>query len=510
MLGISHVYASSFLKARAGSPHGYDIVDHNTLNPEIGDAASFGAYIEALHQHGMGQLLDIVPNHMGVGGDDNAWWLDVLENGEASTYATYFDIDWHPVDPALHNKVLLPFLADHYSTVLEQGELKLVFAPEPGAFGVRYYEHLFPLDPRTYPQILDAGHAALAETGSNHDAANELAGLSADCQSLPRRTELSASHREQHRERGAACKRRLAELCRVRPEFLAGVERAVAQFSGTPGEPANLDLMHRLLEAQAYRLAHWLVASDEINYRRFFDINELAGIRMDNRAVFNATHRLIERLIASGEVNSLRIHHPDGLSDPHDYYCELQRLTRSAAGDTGGDTTPYLLVEKILASHEHLPADWPVAGTTGYEVAQLLNGLFVYPGAVRHLSRLYARFIGQKTDFDQALYAHKKLIIHSALASELSVLANLASAIARSDRHTRDFTYQRLRDALAEVVACFPVYRTYITRKRISEQDHRYVRWAIERAKQRSPAAALEVFDFIQSLLTPPRPGEHS
>jgi (1->4)-alpha-D-glucan 1-alpha-D-glucosylmutase len=204
----------------------------------------------------------------------------------------------------------------------------------------------------------------------------------------------------------------------------------VAQFSGTPGEPANFDLMYRLLEAQAYRLAHWLVASDEINYRRFFDINELAGIRMDDRAVFNATHRLIERLIASGEVNSLRIHHPDGLSDPHDYYCELQRLTRSAAGDTGGDTTPYLLVEKILASHEHLPADWPVAGTTGYEVAQLLNGLFVYPGAVSHLSRLYARFIGQKTDFDQALYAHKKLIIHSALASELSVLANLASAIA--------------------------------------------------------------------------------
>ena len=284
----------------------------------------------------------------------------------------------------------------------------------------------------------------------------------------------------------------------------------MAQFSGTPGEPANFDLMYRLLEAQAYRLAHWLVASDEINYRRFFDINELAGIRMDDRAVFNATHRLIERLIASGEVNSLRIHHPDGLSDPHDYYCELQRLTRSAAGDTGGDTTPYLLVEKILASHEHLPADWPVAGTTGYEVAQLLNGLFVYPGAVSQLSRLYARFIGQKRDFDQALYAHKKLIIHSALASELSVLANLASAIARSDRHTRDFTYQRLRDALAEVVACFPVYRTYITRKRISEQDHRYVRWAIERAKQRSPAAALEVFDFIQSLLTPPRPGEHS
>ena len=174
-LGISHLYLSPVTEAAPGSPHGYDIVDHNTLNPEIGDAASFGAYIEALHQHGMGQLLDIVPNHMGVGGDDNAWWLDVLENGEASTYATYFDIDWHPVNPALHNKVLLPFLADHYGTVLEQGELKLVFVPEPWTFVVRYYEHLFPLDPRTYPQILDAGHAALAETGSNHDAADELA-----------------------------------------------------------------------------------------------------------------------------------------------------------------------------------------------------------------------------------------------------------------------------------------------------------------------------------------------
>jgi len=510
-LGISHIYASPILKARAGSPHGYDIVDHNTLNPEIGDAADLDACIEALQRHDMGLILDIVPNHMGVGGDDNAWWLDVLENGEASRYAAYFDIDWHPINPALHNKVLLPFLGAHYGTVLEQGELMLGLDPERGAFGVRYFEHLFPIDPRSYPQILTAHvDQGQGQTGIPPAANRAIAALIADCRSLPRRTELSVAQRQTRHSGGLACKQQLAALYREQPQVRSFLDDSIRQFNATPGEARSFDAMHRLLEAQAYRLAYWQVAADEINYRRFFDINELAGICMENGEVFAATHHLIRQLLTAGQVNGLRIDHPDGLSDPCRYFHNLQQLTAAAHTGSGRqDVSCYLLVEKILARHERLPADWPVAGTTGYEAAYLINGLFVYPDSERLLSRMYRRFSGIAADFEELLYRSKMLIIRSALASELIVLANLAGRVARSDRYTRDFTDQSLRTALAEVVACFPVYRTYITRQRVSETDCRHVHWAIAQAKKRSPAADIQIFDFIEALLLFTRFADH-
>lgn len=510
LLGISHVYASPFLKARAGSPHGYDIVDHNALNPEIGDEKSFTSYVETLHQHGMGQILDIVPNHMGVGGSDNAWWLDVLENGEASAYADYFAIDWHPVNPALHNKILLPFLAGHYGTVLEQGELTLECNPDNCAFNVRYYEHLFPIDPRSYPPVLNLHIETLEQRLKNHnEVINALVALIADCQALPRRTELSAAHRQQRHQGAAACKQRLAELYRNHSEIQDHVNENIKQFNGSIGQPKSFNLLHRLLEAQAYRLAYWQVASDEINYRRFFDINELAGLRMEKREVFDATHRLIRRWIAGGEVNGLRIDHPDGLSDPYGYCCHLQQMLSeydNGSGPSGdkseGSNRFYLLTEKILASDEHLPNDWPVAGTTGYEVAHLINGLFVYADSERSFNQLYRHFTFRTIDFDKRLYDSKKLIIRSALASELAVLANLASNIAQTNRATRDFTHNGLRNAIAEVVACFPVYRTYITQQRMSGEDHLYSHLAIAHAKKRSPAADIQIFDFLENLLT--------
>ncbi|WP_372985424.1 malto-oligosyltrehalose synthase [Marinobacter sp.] len=504
-LGISHVYASPFLKARAGSPHGYDIVDHNALNPEIGDEISFANYVETLHEHGMGQLLDIVPNHMGVGGDDNAWWLDTLENGEASDYAGFFDIDWHPANPALRNKVLLPFLGDHYGAILEEGGLKLTLDSENGSIGVRYYEHLFPIDPRTYPQVLGFRIKTLAQRlNNNHEVLDELIGLITACRSLPRRTELSAARRQKRRDSGSACKLRLARLYGKSSDFRDFLDENIQQFNGMPGNPESFDLLHRLLEEQAYRLAYWQVAADEINYRRFFDINELAGIRMENKAVFEATHRLIRRLIANGDVNSLRIDHPDGLYDPFKYCCDLQTTFGEALSACGQNAngSSYLLVEKILASHEDLPSHWPVAGTTGYEVANRLNGLFVYPDTERSLTQLYQRFTGRTHDFDELLYQCKKLIIRSALAGELTVLANLASSVAQTNRYTRDFTYHALRDALAEAVACFPVYRTYITQQQINKDDRRYVHWAIVQAKKRSPAADIQIFDFLENLIT--------
>jgi malto-oligosyltrehalose synthase len=513
MLGVTHVYASPFLKARSGSAHGYDIVDHNALDPEIGDAASFAAYVETLLRHRMGQILDIVPNHMGVGGNDNAWWLDILEHGEASRYASYFDIDWHPVNPVLHNKVLLPFLGDHYGTILEQGELSLGYDSDSGAFSIHYYEHLFPVDPRTYPQILDPAIDTLRQQSRDgHEAFDELGSLIADFRSLPRRTELSAPRRQQRQLGSATCKRRLAELCRTRPAIHSQIRKILERFNGTAGKPESFDLLHRLLESQAYRLAYWLVASDEINYRRFFDINELAGIRMENSEVFRATHRLVHQFAVTGTIIGLRIDHPDGLSDPCGYFRDLQNLIYqtkdSSAPDAGASC--YLLVEKILARHERLPADWPVAGTTGYESAHLLNGLFVYPGSERRLDRLYRRYARSRVDFDELLYESKKLIIRSVLSSELTVLANLLSSIAQTDRHTRDFTNQGLRYALGEVVAHFPVYRTYITSRHISEEDRHYVHWAIAKAKKHTPAADIAVFDFIHDLLILARLDEHS
>ena len=499
-LGISHVYASPLLRARAGSLHGYDIVDHNSINPEIGDQASFDTFVTTLHQQGMGLILDIVPNHMGVGGDDNAWWLDVLENGEASQYARYFDIDWHPVNPALRNRVLLPFLGDHYGTVLEQGELRLGFDAGSGTFSVRYFEHLFPIDPRSYAWILTADTTTRQQpSGYGDTALEELAVLVTDLKSLPRRSALSSTQRQRRVQDAAACKQRLAELYRRWPGIQSLIDAQVQHFNGTAGQPHSFDLLHRLLEGQAYRLAYWRVAADEINYRRFFDINELAGIRIDNHEVFQATHRLIRQLISDVRINGLRIDHPDGLSDPFGYYCDLQALIREAHADAG--TCCLLLVEKVLARHEHLPDDWPVAGTTGYEAASLLNGLFIDPAAETALDRLFTRYYGNRVNFEELLYERKLFVIHNLLASELTVLANRLSRIARADRRTRDFTYYGLRNALSEVVARFPVYRTYITAARISDTDRRYVQWAVVQAKQRSRAADAAIFDFIHELL---------
>ncbi|MGD8570173.1 MAG: malto-oligosyltrehalose synthase [Gammaproteobacteria bacterium] len=501
-LGISHVYGSPCLKARAGSLHGYDIVDHNTLNPEIGDAKSFAGLTEQLHNHGMGQILDLVPNHMAVGGADNTWWLDVLENGQASIYADYFDILWNPVKNELNSKVLLPFLGDHYGTVLENGELKLEYDSATGTFAARYYEHLFPIDPRTYPAILHHLTASQAQP-SSLDARNrhQLDALSEQFASLPHRNDVAA--RSQRHEQLVQYKSQLATLVQNNPDLATALEQVLQQFNGSPGEADSFHLLHQLLEDQAYRLAYWQVASDEINYRRFFDINDLAGLRIEDEAVFSATHRLVLELLASGHINGLRIDHPDGLYNPGAYYALLQQTLRDIFRMTPADNTApvYIVTEKILAGYEQLPSQWPLAGTTGYEVAALLNGLFVQSDAEKAFSNIYTRFIAQHSNFDEIVYERKKLVINTQLSSELTVLATLLDGIAEANRHTRDFTYHGLRDALSEIVACFPVYRTYVSPEGASEDDRRYVDWAIAQAKKHSTAADILIFDFIRGIL---------
>src|SRR5690606_16517324 len=302
-LGISHLYASPYLKARSGSTHGYDLTDYNALNPEIGDESALTSLAAALARHGMGQILDFVPNHMGIGKADNAWWLDVLEWGQDSPYADYFDIDWLSAKPELRGKVMLPFLGDHYGQVLERGELKVVFDEASGSFGVWYFEHLFPVRPAHYAAILAPYLARPCSSTGEPDGAREA--IEAFVKRAPglRLARLPKRRRAAVREQALQFKRDLAALAAERPAALWIIRSAVESFNGTPGNPGSFLPLHRLLERQAYRLAHWRVASDEINYRRFFDINDLAGVKMDRPALFEVSHRLVLRLIAEGKLH---------------------------------------------------------------------------------------------------------------------------------------------------------------------------------------------------------------
>ena len=501
-LGVSHCYASPYLKARPGSRHGYDIVDHNVLNPEIGSEADYDAFVEALHRDGLRQILDIVPNHMGIG-SDNLWWLDVLENGAASVHADFFDIDWYPLKAELRGKVLLPVLGDHYGTLLDRGELKLAYDAASGAFAVHYYQHQFPVDPGTYPLVLERNMAQLVQAlGDQHPHYMEYQSLIAALRHLPGRGERTHDRIiERYRDKELH-KRRLAGLCDAEPAIARHVEQALALYNGADG---RRDLLHELLERQAYRVAYWRVASDEINYRRFFDINDLAALRMENPQTFYNTHRLVSDLIAHGKVDGLRIDHPDGLYDPLDYYQRLQSFVTTAVTTTSGahgrDRALYLIVEKILASHEHLPDHWPVHGTTGYDFINTVNGLLVQGDAEEALTKTYERFTRRETAFDELLAERKRLIMRISLSSELNVLANHLNRLSEADRHARDFTLNTLRYALREVVAYFPVYRTYIRSDQVRDDDRRYVEWAVAQAKKRSQEADVSVYDYVRRVL---------
>ncbi|MGE5103794.1 MAG: malto-oligosyltrehalose synthase, partial [Betaproteobacteria bacterium] len=504
-LGISHLYCSPYLRARPGSRHGYDIVDHRTLNPEIGSVEDFAQMVDALARHGMRHLCDVVPNHMAIMGEDNAWWMDVLENGPSSTYATYFDIDWSPYDPDLAGKVLVPVLGEPYGVVLARGELVLAFEPASGEFAVRYFGHRFPLDPRTYGPILED---ALREARAADDAesALALARLAAAFGALPARDESAPERVLERRDAAGETKRALAECGAADAPLAQALARAVEGINGAAGDATPRDALHALLEAQAYRLAYWRVASDEINYRRFFDVNELAALRTEDASVFEATHAFVLELAARGDIGGLRIDHPDGLFDPARYFGDLQRRYRElvAEEDPGRGDVPgmYVAIEKIAAPHERLPPTWPIHGTTGYRFANVVNGLFVDRRAKARLDRAWRAFVGDEAQtFEQAADRGRRLIMERALASELTVLTLRALRIARADRNTRDFTFNALREAIKEIVAHFPVYRTYVDERGASAQDRRYIDWAIARARSRDRASEARVYDFLHALL---------
>jgi (1->4)-alpha-D-glucan 1-alpha-D-glucosylmutase len=495
-LGISHVYASPILQARPGSTHGYDLIDFNRINDELGGAAAFQRMIEALHADGMGLVIDFVPNHMGIGAD-NPWWLDTLEWGQESPFARFFDIDWEASARGVRDKVLLPTLGAQYGQVLENGELAVAFDAVGGGFHVAYYDSRFPIAVRDYAPILRAAALQLREDPGLGSLAERFLSLAGGGSSLNRR---SVRRRE-----ASLLKTELVALA-TQPEVATAIDATLGLLNGTPGQPASFRRLHRLLEGQAYRLAYWRVARSDINYRRFFDINDLAGLRMERPEVFDATHGLLLRLIAEGAVQGVRLDHIDGLHDPAGYCRQLlERATAARSGERArGDDGPpiWLIVEKILARHEYLRDDLPVAGTTGYEFMTLVSGLFVNPSAERPLGAFYRRFTGRETPFAEMVKTAKRQILRASLGGELSVAAHALHRLAQQSWRTRDFTLTGIREALTDVIVGFPVYRTYITADGPRPEDRRDLDWAVSQARKETLIVDHTVFDFIYAALS--------
>ena len=524
-LGISDLYTSPILQAAPGSAHGYDVIDHGTINLELGGAEGFDRLSASLREAGLGLVLDIVPNHMGLG-SGNALWLDLLENGPSSFSAKFFDVEWRPVKEELAGKVLLPVLGDRYGAVLERGEIVLEL--HDGAFRVRYFDHLFPVNPRSYGRILGHRIEALEEKLGRSEALDELKSILFVLEKMPSRNEQDPARREERRREKEVAKRRLATLCAGSLAVRRHLEENVRIFNGTPGKPRSFDLLDDLLDAQAWRLAHWRVSSEEINYRRFFDINSLAAIRMEDPEVFAHAHRVPLQLLAQGKIAGLRIDHPDGLAYPRRYFGLLQEahvLQRAraraereglrweelegplleelrASADPRLSRPLYVVAEKILGRTESLPEGWRVAGTTGYDFLNSLNGIFVERENAEKLEKIYARFIHGRIDFEELVYLKKKQVLYTAMASEMNLLARQLNRISEGNRWTRDFTLYALRSALIEVIACFPVYRSYIEEPgHVDEHDRLHILQAVACAKRQNPAENASIYDFIADIL---------
>jgi (1->4)-alpha-D-glucan 1-alpha-D-glucosylmutase len=524
-LGISDAYASPILAARPGSSHGYDVCDPTRLNPELGGEEGFDALAAALRQHGMGLVLDMVSNHMGIGHPSNLWWNDVLENGPSSIYASWFDISWSPVNPALANKVLLPILEDQYGNVLEAGKIRLTY--EGGAFAFSYYDKRLPVEPGSYAVILRRVLERLIESvGKDNEAVRELQSILTALGYLPARTEADPDRVAERNREKEVVKGRIGKLVAESKEAARAVEEVVRRFNGRPGEPASFDLLDELLDAQSFRPAYWRVATEEINYRRFFDINELAAICVERPEVFRATHQLYFRLLAEGKATGLRIDHPDGLWDPTAYFRQLQeeyvlaRLRQRLGSDreedfrsdvrealtaeqNGSPRWPlYVVAEKILTSDEALPRTWTVDGTTGYDFLNLVNGLFINAAHEPAFEHLYASFSEATLDFHRLANSTKKTIMLVSMASEINALSHQLDRISERNRRYRDFTLNSLTFVIREFIACLPVYRTYVTDpESVAVRDRSFIDTAIEEAKQLNPRTAESIFDFVRDTV---------
>jgi len=548
-MGFSHVYLSPFLEARPGSLHGYDIVNHARINPEIGAMDDLRHLSELLRSFDMGIIADVVPNHMSASPTYNAWWYDVLENGPASKFATYFDIEWRTTTTDPSGKVLLPILGDQFGEVLENGELKLTY--DRGVFEIHYFEHQLPLAPRSYLTLLDLALAMVEDDADRSQKwsdmdHSELLSIVTSIRNLPTRDALENAKLIERRREKEIIKRRIHDLWN-RSTFLRElIDRCILQVNGIVGEAASFDLLDSLLNEQAYRLSYWRVAAEEINYRRFFDINELAALRTEIPEVLMDTHQLLFELIDEGIIDGLRIDHPDGLLDPHRYLLQLQEghflrlckqefdrdrtiettqgaveiaesddgrwiscanrlreLWQVSAKVPGSELARPLLIylEKILGRDEQLPEDWTAHGTVGYEFLNAVNGVFIDQSNEKATTSFYTKFTGQDSDFTEIVYGCKRLVVRMSMASELNVLGHALARLSEQCRRTRDFTQSSLTHALQEVIAAFDVYRSYVKSGSILERDRRLIEVAINKAIERNPNMDSSIFVFLQDVL---------
>ncbi len=504
-LGITHCYSSSVLAAMPGSTHGYDVIDPSRVNPELGTEEEFKTWCRSLHDRGMGLILDVVPNHMGIANALNRWWYDVLENGSSSRYAGAFDIDWHPLKRELHNKVLLPILSDHYGVVLENQDITVAY--EEDRFVVRCGACRLPLAPKSWSTVLSYGLDTLLSNDmaqADSEGLTELQSILTAIRHLPDREDSTPDEREEREREKEVIRKRIAVLMANHQQIAAFVQSNLRLFNGTAGQPCSFNLLDELLNQQAYRLASWKVASEEINYRRFFDINDLAAIRVEECSVFDATHEVIFKLLRDGAATGVRIDHVDGLYDPGGYLQHLQSWARRELNDGSSTERPlFVVVEKILGLDERLPDSWPIEGTTGYEFLNTVNGLFVDSTRERAFSDLYRRITKRAQAYADVVYEAKQLIMRASMASEINVLGHQLNLLSERDRRSRDFTLNSLTNAIREIIACFPVYRTYVTvgAEPVSERDKAFIHRAVAQAKRRNPTIGGEVFDFIRGLL---------
>ncbi len=498
-LGIGDCYLSPFLMAAPGSMHGYDITDPTRVNPEIGTREDVQRLSERLKQYGMGIIADVVPNHMCIDDAANRWWWDVLENGPSSPFARYFDIDWNPPKRDLANKVLLPILGDQYGRILEDQQITVGY--ERGGFVACVNRKSLPLDPSSWALILEpAAEALKKQLGDSHEHVLELESILTALSHLAPAYETDPAMIQERLREKEIIRKRLGALVDSSSEAREEIEASRREINGEKGDSRSFDRLEELLARQSYRLAFWRVAADEINYRRFFDINQLAAIRVDDPEVFHPVHALLMEMIHDGQIDGLRVDHSDGLWDPAEYFHRLQ----AAAADAKGSAQPfYIVTEKILVGNEALRSDWNISGTTGYDFLGLVNGIFVDGNRRRAFYRLYETFTGCSLSFDDLNYACKKLILQTSMSGELNVLANKLDKISEGHRWSRDFTRASLQHALRETIACFPIYRTYTTDRaeRPDREDERHIRNAVWSAKRRNQSTDESVFDFLQRVL---------
>jgi (1->4)-alpha-D-glucan 1-alpha-D-glucosylmutase len=537
-LGVSHLYASPIFRARPGSMHGYDVVDYGEINPELGGAQAFARLVSVVHEHHLKILVDFVPNHMGIEGGANVWWQDVLEHGPASPYESFFDIDWTSFKVELRDKVLLPVLGSQYGVVLESGELQVRY--EAGSFTVWYWETPLPVNPVSYPVLLQPVVERVdALLGDDDLERLELESIITAFERLPEMEngEAPGEYGPRYREQ-LVTRRRLEDLTERSEIIREVIDTSLLEINGQVGNPRSFDHLDELLGQQSWRLAFWRVAGEEINYRRFFAINTLAAIRQEEPRVFRETHRVLMEHLASGAIDGVRIDHPDGLWDPEGYFFDLQAeflsvcamreagvapaflydeehkatfealraSARAAVAERAAERRQwplYVLAEKILEYGETLPDSWAIAGTVGYEFAHATTAVFVDITSRQMFDRILSRFTGDTIRFPELVYLMKHQMMSEAFQSEIAVLTNALNRITEEDRRNRDFTLNNLRSTLTEVMACFPVYRTYTTceDEGVVERDRRYIEEAVAAAKRRNPGRDPSVFDFLQDVL---------